>query len=127
MHPNTKISKLFIHNLGLLCRHTNRWEIVYGHVNQPLPMANLSYPVTYNDTDNGTTANLTIKLQLYKCKKDQHWHKKLDNNLNNDLSMISNSLAGQPLKNIKGLVKRPIQFGDAVFVVLHISKLRANL
>lgn len=37
------------------------------------------------------------------------------------------SLAGQPLKNIKGLVKRPIQFGDAVFVVLRISKLRANL
>ena len=60
-------------------------------MNQPLPMANSSYPVIYNDTDNGTTANLTIKLQLYKCKKDQHWHKKSDNNLNNDLSMISNS------------------------------------
>ena len=37
------------------------------------------------------------------------------------------SLACQPLKNIKGLVKRPIQFGDAVLVVLRISKLRANL
>ena len=37
------------------------------------------------------------------------------------------SLAGQPLKNIKDLVKRPIQFGDAIFVVLRISKLRANL
>ena len=62
-------------------------------VNQLLPMANSSYPVIYNDTvndtDNGTTANLTIKLQLYKCKKDQHWHKKSDNNLKNDLSMIS--------------------------------------
>ena len=42
-------------------------------------------------------------------------------------SSYNDSLAGQPLKNIKGLVKRPIQFGDAVFVVLRISKLRANL
>ena len=34
-------------------------------------------------------------------------------------------LHARPLK-IKGLVKRPIQFGDAVFVVLHINKFHAT-
>ena len=29
--------------------------------------------------------------------------------------------------HIKGLVKQPMQFGDAVFVVLRISKLHTNL